>query len=98
VAATPATTSTRELIASLDAKGRVKLTTAARVPFTHISRGSYAIVVDDRSRTAGFHVTGSGVDRRTGAKFTGRVRWTLKLVPGRYLFGADGRRTTLRVV
>jgi hypothetical protein len=46
---------------------------------TTLDAGRYRIVVDDRSRTESFHLTGPGVDERTGIRFRGRVTWTVDL-------------------
>jgi hypothetical protein len=47
--------------------------------------------VSDRSARANLHLTGPGVNRRTGRVFTGRVTWSLQLQPGTYRFGSDPR-------
>ena len=49
------------------------------------------LTVSDRSAKANLHVTGPGVNRRTGRAFMGRVTWTLRLQPGTYRFGSDPR-------
>jgi plastocyanin len=61
--------------------------------------GRYRLAVQDRSRRANFHLAGSGVNRRTGLRFTGRKTWTVQLVRGSYRFGTDPKplRGTLRV-
>jgi plastocyanin len=54
-----------------------------------VRAGRVRIVVRDRAKRAGFRLRGAGVDRRTRAAFVGTARWTLRLRPGRYRFGAD---------
>jgi hypothetical protein len=49
------------------------------------------MVVRDRSARFGFHLTGSGVSRRTTLAFVGTTTWSLRLGAGRYHFGADPR-------
>jgi hypothetical protein len=56
---------------------------------------SVRLIVSDRSRTDNFHLTGKGVNRRTGVRFRGRVTWNLKVSPGVYRFRSD-RHKSLR--
>src|SRR5215211_5192873 len=44
--------------------------------------GRYRVEVRDRSRRDNFHLTGPGVNRRTGVGSTGTVRWTVRLRAG----------------
>ena len=53
---------------------------------------SIRLVVSDRSKTDNFHLTGTGVNRRTGVGFRGRVTWNLKVSPGVYRFRSDRHR------
>jgi hypothetical protein len=78
----------RTLHAGLDAKGH------ATVSSRSLAAGSYAITVSDRTRTAGFHLSGPSLNRRTGKTFMGSVTWHVKLGQGTYRYGADGSRTT----
>jgi hypothetical protein len=44
-----------------------------------------------------FHLTGPGVDRKTGINFTGRRRWSpVRLSNGTYTFLCDRHPTTMR--
>jgi plastocyanin len=54
-----------------------------------VAAGRYRLVVQDSSRRANFHVAGSGLNRRTGMRFTGRTSWTVRLARGKYRFGSD---------
>ena len=56
-----------------------------------VRAGSVRLVVRDRSTKSGFHLTGTGVNRRTAAAFVGTTTWTLRLRAGRYHFGTDPR-------
>jgi hypothetical protein len=67
----------------------LSLKTAAAVPVSAIARGTYAITVRDVSRKDNFHLTGPGVDRKTGVPGRGRVSWTLVLKPGTYRYRSD---------
>src|SRR5919204_3876037 len=57
-----------------------------------VAAGAVTVTVNDRTRTENFHLTGPGVNRRTGVAFRGRVTWKLTLKPGRYTFRSDAHR------
>jgi plastocyanin len=62
----------------------------------HLSPGDRRIVVRDRASNHNFHLTGPGVDRRTGVAFTGRRTWSLHFSPGTYRYICDVHPTTMR--
>ena len=47
------------------------------------------MTVNDRSKTDNFHLTGPGVNRKTGLKTRGKATWTVTLVPGVYSYRSD---------
>jgi plastocyanin len=51
--------------------------------------GPAVITVNDRSKTDNFHLTGPGVNKKTGVKTRGKATWTVTLVPGRYSYKSD---------
>ena len=51
--------------------------------------GSAVITVNDRSKTDNFHLTGPGVNKKTGVKTRGKATWTVNLVPGLYRYTSD---------
>lgn len=51
--------------------------------------GPAVITVDDRSKTDNLHLTGPGVNKKTGLKTRGKATWTVNLVPGRYTYKSD---------
>lgn len=57
-------------------------------PASGLSAGAFAIVVDDRSVTDGFRLSGPGFTKATGAKFRGKITWKVKLAAGRYSYGS----------
>jgi hypothetical protein len=63
---------------------------------THLSPGSRTIVVRDRVSNHNFHLTGPGVDRRTGVAFVGRRVWTVQLSSGTYTYLCDVHPSTMR--
>ena len=51
--------------------------------------GPATLTVNDRSRTDNFHLTGPGVNKKTGVAFRGRVSWNVSLQPGSYTYRSD---------
>lgn len=51
--------------------------------------GPAAIAVNDRSATDNFHLSGPGVNRKTGVKTRVRATWSVNLVPGVYTYRSD---------
>jgi hypothetical protein len=51
--------------------------------------GPVRFAVNDRSKTDNFHLTGPGVNKKTGVAFRGRATWELNLAPGRYTYRSD---------
>jgi len=82
------------LLARVDAKGRPTLTTSDGIPVVALKAGSYAIMVTDASRKAGFKLAGSFVSRHTSAAFRGTVTWTVNLVDSGLDYRATGARGT----
>ena len=72
-----------QLAASVGPKRTISLTPK------NIVAGPATIKVNDRSRTDNFHLTGPGVNRKTGVVFRGRVTWNVTLQPGTYSYRSD---------
>jgi plastocyanin len=51
--------------------------------------GPATITVNDRSKTDNFHLTGPGVNRKTGVKTRGTASWKVTLQPGLYTYKSD---------
>jgi hypothetical protein len=51
--------------------------------------GPATITVNDRSRKDNFHLTGPGVNKKTGVATRGRVTWNVTLQPGSYTYRSD---------
>ena len=51
-----------------------------------------AITVNDRTRSDNFHLTGPGVNKKTGVAFRGRKTWKLTLQGGRYVYRSDAHK------
>ncbi|HEX6699889.1 MAG TPA: plastocyanin/azurin family copper-binding protein [Gaiellaceae bacterium] len=81
----------RRLTGTVSAGGAVSLDRSS------VTAGRYRLTVTDRSKRQNFHMVGPGLDRRTGAKFVGVVRWNVKLVRGMYVYGSDRGRAKRRL-
>jgi plastocyanin len=51
--------------------------------------GPAVITVNDRSKTDNFHLTGPGVNKKTGVKTRGKTGWAVTLQPGVYTYRSD---------
>ena len=58
--------------------------------------GKYKVAVSDLTKTDNFHLSGPGVNKRTGVKFKGSTSWTLTLKPGKYTFRSDATKKLKR--
>jgi hypothetical protein len=55
--------------------------------------GPATITVNDRSRGDNFHLTGPGIDKKTGVSLRGRVPWQVTLQPGIYSYRSDKHKS-----
>jgi hypothetical protein len=76
----------------------IRLTNAAGKRVTRAKAGRYRIVVRDASRTESFHLSGPGVNRKTGIRFQGTTTWTVTLKAGRYVYRSDATKRLRGVV
>jgi plastocyanin len=67
----------------------IALTNAAGKRASRVKAGRYRITVRDVSRTENFHLSGPGVNRKTGLRFRGTSTWTVSLRAGRYTYRSD---------
>jgi hypothetical protein len=51
--------------------------------------GPATITVSDRSKTDNFHLSGPGVNKKTGVRTRGSATWNVSLVPGTYTYRSD---------
>jgi plastocyanin len=54
-----------------------------------IKAGTYRIKVEDKATIHNFHLSGPGLNKKTGVSFKGETTWTIKLKPGRYTYQCD---------
>ena len=67
----------------------ITLVDSAGAPVTSLKAGSYTVKVKDESSKHDFHLTGPGVDEKTGVPDTTEATWTVKLSAGTYTFVCD---------
>lgn len=92
---------TPTLRASVGPGKTIALRAASGERVTQLDAGAYLIVVTDRSLRENFHLLGPDIDRRTGSRFRGTVRWRLQIghtVPfgSRYSYRSDRSGSNLR--
>jgi len=58
--------------------------------------GRYKLVVTDATKADNFHLTGPGVNKKTGVKFKGGATWTLTFKKGKYTFRSDATKKLKR--
>ena len=64
---------------------------------SELEAGTYTIAVDDRSNMHNFHLTGPGVDERTGVGFVGQATWTVTFSAGQaYTYVCDPHPAEMR--
>ena len=61
-----------------------------------VAENTYKVTVNDSSKTQNFHLTGPGVNKKTGVAAKARKTWTLSLKPGKYTYRSDKNRRLKR--
>jgi len=61
-----------------------------------LKAGSYTIVIHDKSNIHNFHLTGPGVNKKTGVGFVGNQTWKVTLKKGTYKFICDPHKTIMK--
>jgi plastocyanin len=61
-----------------------------------LAAGRYKLVVTDATKADNFHLTGPGVNKKTGVKFKGGATWTLTFKKGKYTFRSDATKKLKR--
>ncbi len=79
------------LLAAVNPRGTISLTTAKGKPVSRLKSGKYSFKVTDGSRTLGFKLTGkAGAKTVTGGAFTGTKTVTIALAPGQWSYFPNG--------
>jgi hypothetical protein len=83
------------LTALLATRRGILMRTGYGNPVTALEPGRYTLAVTDASSSDDFHLVGPGVDERTGIRFTGTARWSVRLRVGAYRYRSDRPRSKL---
>jgi len=78
-------------------KASVTVGGTVRIAASSVPHGHYRIVVSDRSGTANFHLSGPGVNARTGMRYRGSATLRVRLSKGMYRYGSDRAGLTKRL-
>jgi hypothetical protein len=70
----------------------ITLTNAAGRRAARLKAGRYRITVRDVSAAQNFHLSGPGINRKTGVAFKGTMTWTVSLKAGRYTYRSDASK------
>jgi plastocyanin len=60
-----------------------------------LTPGTYTLVVEDKSSSHNFHLTGPGVDVKTEVSFEGDMSFTVNLQAGKYHFQCDPHSSSM---
>jgi plastocyanin len=82
---------TQKLSGGVSAAGRLTFSRGA-------TPGKASVTIHDASAKENFHLTGPGVNKRTGIAFKGTVTWTVTLQSGIYTYRSDAHPKTKRTL
>lgn len=63
---------------------------------TSLKAGKYKIVIKDLSNIHNFHLSGAGVNKKTGVAPKGSFTWTVTLKKGTYKYVCDPHLSTMK--
>jgi plastocyanin len=66
------------------------------VKVTKLKPGKYTITVKDLSNIHNFHLSGPGLNKKTGVGPTGTSKWTVTLKKGIYRYVCDPHKTVMK--
>ena len=75
----PTTTAPAKLFATVGPGKAISLGTAAGKKTATVAAGKYVVTVKDKSKTDSFHLSGPGVNKKTGKAFVGSASWAVTL-------------------
>ena len=86
------------LIATVGPAATISLRTPAGTRVRALKAGAYVVTVRDRTKLHNFHLSGAGVERKTGVAQVATVVWKLTLKRGTLVFSSDRSPAKLRGV
>ena len=87
-----------KLNATVGPGATISLRTTAGTRLRALKAGAFAITVRDRTKLHNFHLSGAGVNRKTGVAQVATVVWRVTLKRGTLVFYSDRSATKLRGV
>ena len=94
-AAPPPPPAPKKLTARVGPKKTISLKKGASVVKSLLA-GRYKILVSDATKADNFHLSGPGVNRKTGVKTKSSATWNVTLKPGKYTFRSDATKKLRR--
>jgi len=70
----------------------ITLKTSSGAKVRSLKQGKFRVTVSDTSKTQNFHLSGPGLNRKTGVAGKAKATWTLTLKPGKYTYRSDKSR------
>ena len=61
-----------------------------------VTENTYKVTISDSSNKQNFHLTGPGVNKKTGVAAKAKKTWSLNLKPGKYTYRSDKNRRLKR--
>jgi plastocyanin len=86
---------TPKLVAT-DGPGFTITLTQSGKKVTHLKPGTYTITVADKSNIHNFHLTGPGLNKKTGVGFKGTTTWKVTLKKGTYKYVCDPHKSFMK--
>jgi plastocyanin len=82
----------KRLVAQVGPTRTLSLRTAAGVRVKRLTAGAYSIKVKDLTKADNFHLTATGVNKKTGVKFRGTVTWKVTFAAGKGTYRSDAHK------
>jgi len=92
----PPAAAAKKLLAIVGPGNTISLRNAKGAHLQALKAGLYAITVLDRTTKHSFHLSGAGVNRKTGIAQRATVTWRVKLRKGTLRFFSDAAAAKLR--
>ena len=83
----------KKLVAQVGPKRTITVKTSSGARVKTTAKGKYRLTVKDLTRTDNFHLTGGGVNKKTGVKSKGTSIWTVTLRAGKVTYRSDAHKT-----
>jgi plastocyanin len=94
-AAPPPPPAPKKLTARVGPKKTISLKKGASAVKSLVA-GRYKILVSDATKADNFHLSGPGVNKKTGVKTKSSATWNVTLKPGKYTFRSDATKKLRR--